>query len=73
MAQSTLLVHCSFCHLTFVSWNVDALKTSGTFPTVYLASFNHLAVVCWSHNLTASAVSFFSHDLPKNKESQPIP
>jgi hypothetical protein len=56
----------SFASFFSVAWNVDALKAGSTFPTVYLASFNHLAIVCWSHNLTACAVAFFSHKARAN-------
>jgi hypothetical protein len=42
-------------------WNVNTQKTSSTFPSVCLTGLNHLAVVCWAHNLAACAISFFGH------------
>jgi hypothetical protein len=46
-----------------VPWYVNPFKAGSTFPPVDLSSFNHFAVVCWAHYLTACAVAFFSHKL----------
>ena len=50
-----------FVTVLCISWCVGALGTSSAAPTVNLASFNNSAVVCWAHDLTVGAVSFFSH------------
>jgi hypothetical protein len=55
IAASNLRISVSL--FSSVSRYIDSFKAGRTFPSVYLSSLNHLAVLSWAHVLAAGAVS----------------